>query len=353
MKYPSVGIKPIEKKHLDAAGKHLDNLTKPRGSLGSLEDVAARLFAMGGGRIPIVVEPAVMLTVAGDHGVAAQNVSPYPQIVTRQMVGNFLDGGAAVNVLCRRAGMDLHIVDAGCAGGPFERHPMLLDRRLGDGTADISRGPAMSREVCLGGIEKGIALAEDFATRGYACIGTGEMGIANSTAAAALYCALLRLEPDEAVGPGAGADQTMLFHKIEIVRQALRVNAALLRDDDPASVLAALGGFEIAVLCGIMLGAAARGLPVLIDGFICSAAYAAAVKICPDMSGYAILSHSSAEPGHVRAMQKLVPDQRPLLSLGMRLGEGTGAAAAYPLVCCAAAVYNEMATFTSAGVSGA
>jgi nicotinate-nucleotide--dimethylbenzimidazole phosphoribosyltransferase len=350
MEFSSADIRPAEKKYLDAARARLDELTKPRGSLGRLEDVAARLFAIGQGRFPLVVEPAVMLVAAGDHGVAAQGVSPAPQTVTRQMVRNFLNGGAAINAFCRAAGMSLLVVDAGCAGEAFENHPLLLDRRLGRGTADISRGPAMSRELCLKGIEDGIAIAKSCAAQGYMCIGTGEMGIANSTVAAALYCALLGLDPEAVAGPGAGADAAMRGRKIEVIRQALRVNAGRARGDDPVGVLAALGGFEIAILCGIVLGAAAERLPVLADGFICGAACAAAVQICPDAAGYAILAHTSAEPGHRAALQKFAPGRTPLLDLGMRLGEGTGAAAAYPLVRCAAAMYNETATFSSAGV---
>ncbi|MDR3320213.1 MAG: nicotinate-nucleotide--dimethylbenzimidazole phosphoribosyltransferase [Desulfovibrio sp.] len=346
----SARIELIQESSLNVARTHLDDLTKPRGSMGRLEDVAARLFAIGQGQMPLVVEPAIMLTVAGDHGVAAQKISPAQQAVTRQMVRNFLNGGAAVNALCRSAGMDLRVVDAGCAGGPFEKHPALLDRRLGDGTDDISLGPAMSREICLKGLETGVALAENYAVQGYACIGTGEMGIANSTTAAALYCALLDIAPEAVAGPGAGADAAMLRRKIAVVRQALQVNTGLLREDDPIGALAALGGFEIVVLCGIILGAATRRLPVLIDGFICSAAYAAALKICPAAAGYSFLSHTSAEPGHGPVLQKLDPDQIPLLSLGMHLGEGTGVAAAYPLVRCAAAMFNDMATFSSAGV---
>ncbi|MDR2744474.1 MAG: nicotinate-nucleotide--dimethylbenzimidazole phosphoribosyltransferase [Desulfovibrio sp.] len=350
MKCFSADIRPIEKKYLDTARARLDELTKPRGSLGRLEDMAARLFAIGRGKFPLTVEPAVMLVAAGDHGVAAQGVSPAPQTVTRQMVRNFLNGGAAVNAFCRCVGMGLFVVDAGCAGGAFEKHPLLLDRRLGDGTADISLGPAMSRELCLRGIEDGIAIAKNCAAQGYMCIAAGEMGIANSTVAAALYCALLGLGPEAVVGPGAGADAAMQRRKVEIVRQALHVNAGHARGDDPVGALAALGGFEIAILCGIVLGGAAERLSVLTDGFICGAACATALKICPDAAGYVILAHTSAEPGHKAALQKLAPGRTPLLDLGMRLGEGTGAAAAYPLVRCAAAVYNEMATFSSAGV---
>ena len=356
--FPGVRIERPQREHLKAAQAHLDNLTKPRGSLGRLEELARRLYAMRRGELPLSVSPALMLTVAGDHGVAAQGVSPFPQAVTRQMVMNFLRGGAAVNVLCRCAGMDLRVVDAGCAGGPFAPHPMLLDRRLGDGTADMSRGPAMSREACLSGLRRGMELAAEAAGRGYRCLATGEMGIANSTAGTALYCALLGLEPDSVTGPGAGSDPVMVRHKAGIVREALRVNAPLLSSGDPVDILAAVGGFEIAMMSGVMLGAAARRLPVLVDGFICGAAYAAALAICPALADYAVLSHASAEPGHSPALARLphaetAPERggEPLLRLGMRLGEGTGGALAYHLLRCAAAIYNDMATFDAAGVT--
>ncbi|MDY3809822.1 nicotinate-nucleotide--dimethylbenzimidazole phosphoribosyltransferase [Desulfovibrio sp. PG-178-WT-4] len=356
--FPGLRIERPRREDLDAAQAHLDNLTKPRGSLGRLEELARRLYAMRRGELPLSVSPALMLTVAGDHGVAAQGVSPFPQAVTRQMVMNFLHGGAAVNVLCRCGGLDLRVVDAGCAGGPFTPHPMLLDRRLGDGTADMSRGPAMSRETCLNGLRRGVDLAAEAAGRGYRCLGTGEMGIANSTAGTALYCALLGLDPDALTGPGAGSDPAMVRHKAGIVREALRVNASLLASGDPVDILAAVGGFEIAVMSGIMLGAAAQRLPVLVDGFICSAAYAAALAICPALADYAVLSHASAEPGHSPALSRLAHDGaapdgggEPLLHLGMRLGEGTGGALAYHLLRGAAAIYNDMATFDAAGVT--
>lgn len=356
--FPGLRIERPRREDLDAAQAHLDNLTKPRGSLGRLEELARRLYAMRRGELLLSVSPALMLTVAGDHGVAAQGVSPFPQAVTRQMVMNFLHGGAVVNVLCRCGGLDLRVVDAGCAGGPFTPHPMLLDRRLGDGTADMSRGPAMSRETCLNGLRRGVDLAAEAAGRGYRCLGTGEMGIANSTAGTALYCALLGLDPDALTGPGAGSDPAMVRHKAGIVREALRVNASLLASGDPVDILAAVGGFEIAVMSGIMLGAAAQRLPVLVDGFICSAAYAAALAICPALADYAVLSHASAEPGHSPALSRLAHDGaapdgggEPLLHLGMRLGEGTGGALAYHLLRGAAAIYNDMATFDAAGVT--
>ena len=350
---PGLRIVPVEAAALEAAQRHIDQLTKPRGSLGRLEELARRLAAMRPEVRPLNVSPAMMLTVAGDHGVTAQGVSPCPQIVTRQMVANFCAGGAGVNVLSRTSGMDLRVVDAGCAGGPYAPHPQLIDLRLGDGTADMSRGPAMSRETCLTGLRRGVELVRDLAARGYACFATGEMGIGNSTAAAAVNCALLGFAPERAVGPGAGADSAMIARKAEVVRTALAVNGldpAAHAHADPLAVLAAVCGFEIVLMAGIMLGAASCRLPVLVDGFICSAAYAAAERICPTLADYAILAHASAEPGHVPAVSRLAAGG-PLLHLDMRLGEGTGAAVAYHLLRCAAAIYNDMATFASAQVS--
>ncbi len=347
---PPLAVRPVRARDREAAKARLDSLTKPQGSLGRLEELAMRLAGMAAGAFPLAVAPARMFTAAGDHGVARQGVSPYPQAVTRQMVRNFLNGGAAVNALCAANGLDLRIVDAGCAGGPFAAHPLLIDRRMGDGTADMTAGPAMSRETCLNAVAAGRGLAAEAASQGFRCLATGEMGIANTTPATALYCACLGLEPETMAGPGTGADPAMIAHKAAVVRRALAVNARALSAGDAVDALACVGGFEIALLCGIMLGAAEAGLPVLVDGFICTAAYVAGRAICPDLAAYAILTHASAEPGHRLAMARL--GERPLLDLGMRLGEGTGAAVAYGLVRSAAAVYNGMATFSQANVDG-
>lgn len=346
--FPQCHIPCLEDDLLDRAQKRLDSLTKPPGSLGRLEELARRLFAIQKGRMPLVVSPALMLTVAGDHGVAAQNVSAFPQAVTRQMVMNFLQGGAAINALCRCAGMDMRVVDAGCCGGAFPAHPILSDLRIGDGTADFTEGPAMSQLQCRQAVQSGIELAHDAARQGYACLATGEMGIANSTAATALYCALLGFHPEEIAGPGAGAKPDMVQRKAHVVTKALRCNASVLETGDPLEILSAFGGFEIAVICGILLGAGSAGLPVLVDGFICSAAYAVALAMAPQLAGHVFLAHASAEPGHMPAMERL--GQEPLLHLGMRLGEGTGAVLAWQLLQGAAAFFNDMSTFSEAGV---
>lgn len=340
---------PVDRKLLPAAQARLDTLTKPQGSLGRLEELAARLFCIQEGKMPLRVAPGIMFTVAGDHGVAAEGVSPYPQIVTRQMVENFLQGGAAINVLCRTAGMDLCIVDAGCAGGPFPAHPLLRDARCGDGTANLRIQAAMTETQCQTALLRGAALAEEAAEKGFACLGIGEMGIANTTAATALYCALLGLAPEAATGPGAGANEEMIRRKENIIREALSLHQAILTD--PLRTLAALGGFEIAVMAGLALGAARRRMPILVDGFISTAAFTAACFLCPAVRGYGILTHCSAEPGYTAAVQTLgVP--APLLHLDMRLGEGTGAALGFSLLRSAAAIFNDMASFADAGISG-
>lgn len=357
--FPQARIRPVAAADLAAARTHLDSLTKPVASLGRLETLAARLWAMKGG-LPLEVGPALMLTVAADHGIAARGVSPFPQAVTRQMVANFLAGGAAINVLCAANDLALRVVDAGCAGGPFPAHPLLLNRRQGNATADMSAGPAMSLASCERALRAGFALGKDAHAEGFRTLALGEMGIANSTAATALYCALLGLAPETVAGPGAGAGPDMVARKAGHVAQALKVNAEAVAAG-PVETLAALGGFEIAVMAGAMLGAAAEGMPVLVDGFISTSACAVALAIAPELAGYAILSHVSAEPGYARAIRRMteraaahagVADWgEPLLDLGLHLGEGTGAALAWPLVKSAAAICNDMATMTSAGVS--
>lgn len=350
--FPAASFQPVNEKLFIAAGQHLAKLTKPEGSLGELERIAMRLYAIGNGRSPIRVDPVLLYTVAADHGIAIQNVSPFPQAVTRQMVNNFLDGGAASNVLCRATRINHKIVDAGCVGESFPPHPLLVNRRLGPGTADISAGPAMNIETCEAGLRAGFALGEEAAQNGYSTLAMGEMGIANSTSAAALYCAYLDLSPSEMAGPGAGASPGMITHKAEMIEKAIKVNSEAIASGDPVRILAALGGFEIVVLAGLMLGSASQRLPFIVDGFSCAAAYVAAKAIYPDLDGYAFLSHFSAEPGFKKAFEKLGWLQKPLLDLQMRLGEGTGAALAAPLLRSAAAIYNEMATFESAKISG-
>ena len=344
---PGLFIRPLESSLLEKAQAHLDNLTKPRGSLGRLEELGRRLYAMAGGVTPLSVSPALMLTVAGDHGVTAQGVSPMPQAVTRQMTRNFLNGGAGVNVLCRSSGMDLRVVDAGCAGGPYEPHELLIDRRLGDGTADISKGPAMSRETCLQGLRHGIALVEEFADKGYRCFGTGEMGIGNTTTSAAVAAVLIRADARSLVGRGAGLSDASLARKRDVVERAIDANSP--DPADPIDVLSKVGGFDIAAMCGFYLGAAVSKAPALLDGVISCTAALCAARLCPNALGYLVGTHASSEPASRELLREL--GIKAPLDAGMHLGEGAGAMAYLPLLDSALRVYRDGKTFTATGMA--
>lgn len=341
-------ICPVDRSYEPAARAHLDNLTKPHGSLGQLEDVVVDLVCIRNGGAP-AVDPTRLFTVAGDHGVVAEGVSPYPQEVTRQMLANFLAGGAAINVLSRSAGAQLLVVDAGCAGDPFPEHPNLLHRRVASGTANFVHGPAMSLAQTEQAVVNGMELVRVAVQEGCRCVGIGEMGIGNTTPATALFAAWLKLAPEEITGPGSGLDQSGVQRKINVLRRALGVHAAVVADGHALPVLAALGGLEIATMAGIVLGAAEQRIPVLIDGFIAQSSYLAAMRLCPASEGYGVLTHVSAEPGSAALLRIL--GKKPLLDLGLRLGEGTGCALALPLLRGIVAAYTEMSTMDGAGVS--
>jgi nicotinate-nucleotide--dimethylbenzimidazole phosphoribosyltransferase len=322
--------------------RRLDAKTKPRRSLGRLEDLAAEVAAIQGKSTPSVARKAIVV-MAGDHGVAAEGVSAYPPEVTRQMLLNFAAGGAAVCVLARQAGARLMVVDMGC------REPVegVVDRRLGAGTASITKGPAMSLETARNGVEHGIRIARELAGQGVGVIGLGDMGIGNTTSSSALAAAFLGGAVEELVGRGTGIDDAGFERKTAAVKRALEVN----RPDpkDALGTLAKLGGFEIAGLAGVALGAAASRVPVIVDGLIATAAALAAVRIAPEAKGALLPSHLSVERAHGRMLASL--GLRPLFDLEMRLGEGTGAALAMHLVEAALRILDEMATFASAGVS--
>jgi nicotinate-nucleotide--dimethylbenzimidazole phosphoribosyltransferase len=318
--------------------------TKPPGSLGELEALVVRIAAMRGTPDVRPLEAAIVV-VAGDHGYATEGVSAYPQAVTVQMLSNFASGGAAINVLTRQLGLRLVVVDAGVAE-PFE-HSAVRSLRLGAGTRNAAQGAAMPRSTAERGIAAGVALADELADDGIGLVGLGEMGIGNTTAASSLAAALLPAEPDAVSGRGTGIDDETLARKIQVVERALTANAEAL--GDPLSALAALGGFEHTVLVGICLGTAARRGVVLLDGFVSSAAALAAARLAPEIAGRMIASHRSPEPGHTRILGEL--GVTPLLDLGLRLGEGTAAALAVPVVNSALALMAEMATFAGAGVS--
>ena len=321
------------------------NLTKPPGSLGRLEEVSIRLAGIFGTERPSIGGKAVIVA-AGDHGVVAQGVTGYPQEVTAQMVLNFLAGGAAISVMCLRLGIRQVIVDAGVAAD-LPDSPELRSLKIGRGTADISQGPAMSREQAVRCLEAGINLAVEVVESGVDLLATGDMGIGNTTASSAVTSAATGRPPEETTGEGTGRTPEELRHKIGVVRTALEVNAP--DANDGVDLLAKVGGFEIGVLAGVVLGAAMMRRPVIVDGFISGAAALAANAICPAARDYMLPSHVSAERGHRAALSGL--GMTPLLDLGMRLGEGTGAALAMPIVEAAAATLSEMATFAEAGVS--
>jgi len=327
------------------AQRHLDALTKPPGSLGRLEELAVRLVALTG-RAPSVAAP-VIFTFAADHGVVAEGVSAYPQSVTAQMVENFLRGGAAVNVLARQAGARVVVADFGVAT-PLGAPAGLVVRRIGAGTQNMALGPAMTRAQAVEAVEAGAALAEEAIATGADLIGTGEMGIGNTTAASAITAAITGAPADAVTGRGTGVDDAGRARKVAVVRRALEVNAP--DAGDGLDVLAKVGGFEIAGLVGVILAGAAHRVPIALDGFIAGAAALVAVALAPDARHALFASHRSAEPGHALALRHLGIE--PYLALDMRLGEGTGAALFVPLARVAAAIYAEMATFKSAGVDG-
>ena len=338
----AIGAPPAE--GFAAAHRHLDRLTKPPGSLGRLEEIAARLAVLRGGA-PRVERP-VIFVFAADHGVVAEGVSAYPQIVTAQMVENFLRGGAAVNVLARQAGARVVVADFGVAN-PIAGSPELHACPIAPGTANMTRGPAMTRAQAVRAIETGARLAEHALDAGADLLATGEMGIGNTTAASAITAAITGALPERVTGRGTGVDDAAVARKVDVVGRALAVNAPDARDG--LDVLAKVGGFEIAGLVGVTLAGAARRVPVALDGFIAGAAALVAVTLAPDARHALFASHRSAEPGHTVILEHL--GLTPYLDLALRLGEGTGAALFIHLARAAALVWNEMATFESAGVS--
>lgn len=337
-------IEPADQTFMARARQRLDNLTKPKGSLGKLETLAARVCAMRRD-LEARVDRKVIFTFAADHGVVAEGVSGFPQEVTAQMVANFLAGGAGVNVLARHAGAAVRVVDVGVAA-PVAGEG-LIDRKVRPGTANMARGPAMSEAEALAAIGVGMETAGEAIAEGAQILGTGEMGIGNTTAAAALFAALLSISPEEIAGRGTGIDDAMLAHKKKVIAAALEVNRAQLAE--PLAALAAVGGLEIAAICGLVLEAARRQVPVAVDGFISSAGALTAMQLKPEAGDYCLFSHLSAEQGHRLFFEKL--GLEPLLHLDMRLGEGTGAALAMGLVEAGLKVMHEMATFGEAGVS--
>jgi nicotinate-nucleotide--dimethylbenzimidazole phosphoribosyltransferase len=338
-------ITPVDNAWLERAAERQMQLTKPSGSLGALEEVANRLAAIRRTLRPEVSRQRIYVAAA-DHGVAAEGVSAYPREVTAQMVYNFLRGGAAINVLARDCGIEVKVVDAG-VDADFGDAPGLIHAKVARGTANFTRGPAMTREQAERSVAVGVELARAAAADGVEMIGVGEMGIGNTTSASAITAALTGLAPEAVTGYGTGVDEAGWRRKVSAVRRALDVNKPDCNDS--LDLLAKVGGAEIGVMMGVALGAAAERIPVVADGFISTSSAALACLLCPNARGYLFIAHRSQEAGHGALIEFI--GRRPLLDLQMRLGEGTGAALAMRLIDSAARLLGEMATFSEAGVS--
>ncbi len=350
-------VAPVKTRFQEIALKRLDSLTKPPGSLGRLEELAQRLVAISENAFP-TLDSKVIFTFAGDHGVADEGVSAYPREVTPQMVMNFMSGGAAINVLARHAGAEVAVVDIGVdfdftslPARPLakgEGGGLFISKKVMRGTGNIRKGPAMTRREAEKCIEVGIQLAEEYAHKGYSIFGTGDMGIANTTPSAAIASVLAGKPVPEVTGRGTGITDSALQKKIEVIEDSIRVN----RPDpgDAIDVLAKIGGAEIGGIAGLIIGAAANRIPVVIDGFISTAGALISYCIEPKVRDYMFASHNSVEIGHRAMLEKM--GLRPILDLEMRLGEGTGAALAMLIIEAGLKIYKEMATFGDAGVSG-
>lgn len=339
-------IQPVSAEASADAEERQNTLTKPPGSLGELETVGNRLCAIARTCPPPVPARPLIGLFAGDHGVCAQGVSPWPQEVTVQMALNIASGGAAISVLSRQLGARVWVTNVGVAG-EMPVHPGVRDKLVRRGTRDFTVEPAMTRSEAIAALEVGVATAREAVDGGADCLLTGEMGIGNTTPAAALIAALTGVSVEAVTGRGAGADDAMLAHKVSVIERGLSLHGADAAD--PLGLLAAVGGLEHAALAGFILGGAANGVPVIIDGVIAASAALVAVALAPAAGGYLISGHAGMEPGIAQAVSAL--GLRPLLDLNLRLGEGSGAAMALPLVQAGARILGEMATFDDAGVS--
>ena len=337
-------IKPVSDTWINRAWSRLDNLSKPRRSLGYLEEIASRVVAIYETEKPEIQKKAVYVFV-GDHGIVEEGVSAYPQEVTGLMVRNFLAGGAGINVLSRRAGADVNVIDIGMKE-EIKDAPGLIDKNIKRSTDNMTRGPAMTRDEAERAIEAGITTAIEAAEKGVNMIATGEMGIGNTTPSSALYSILLPAGLDSVTDKGTGLEDEGIRLKVKSIEKAIEKNRALM--DDPVSVLAAIGGLEIAGICGLCIGAASKRMIVVVDGFISSAGALVAMRMCPAVKDYLFFSHRSTEKGHMIFCEK--EGIRPILDLDLRLGEGTGAACAMQIIEDAVSIYNEMATFDDVGI---
>jgi nicotinate-nucleotide--dimethylbenzimidazole phosphoribosyltransferase len=337
-------IQPISESWLNRAKERLDNLTKPKGSLGVLEKIAARVVAIREEERPSVNKKGVFV-FAGDHEVVSEGISAYPQEVTGLMVKNLLNGGAGINVLARSAGANVSIIDIGMKED-IPNAQGLIKKNVGRGTHNITKGPAMTVEEAEKAINVGIEMAETAFSQRTTMIATGEMGIGNTTPSSALLSALLPADVIDVTGRGTGLDDEGLRNKVKVIKKALEVNKSSM--NDPISTLAAVGGLEIAGICGLCLGGAAHRMIVVVDGFISSAGALVATRINPTVKDYLFFSHQSTETGHRIFFEK--ERIRPVLDLELRLGEGTGAALVMKIIEDALKIYNEMATFQEVGI---
>ena len=339
-------IQPLDQVSMQAARERQNQLTKPAGSLGRLEELSIQLAGIQRRAMPGIKDKAVIV-MAGDHGVTAEGVSAYPQEVTPQMVLNFLGGGAAINVLARHAGARVVVVDMGVANDIPSADANLIRRRVGPGTMNLAQGPAMKREQAEESIQSGIEVALAEISKGADILGTGDMGIGNTTPSAAIACALMNVAAEKIAGRGTGVDDDGLKRKISVIENALAVNKP--NPKDGLDVLSKVGGFEIGGLAGVMIGAASKHVPVMVDGFISTAAAMIAVTLAPECRQYLTSAHRSKENGHALMLEWL--GIKPLLDFDLRLGEGTGAALGISMAEAACKVLSEMATFGEAGVS--
>lgn len=346
MHMQTFNIVPVEDQALQAAlVQQINQKTKPLGALGRLETLALQLGLIQQTDHPVLRQPT-MLVFAGDHGIVAEGVSPYPQAVTAQMVLNFLNGGAAINVFARQHGFDLHVVDSG-VNAVFPAHPKLIDAKVGMGTASFLYQPAMTTEQCGQAIYRGAQIARDTIAQGCNVLALGEMGIGNTSSASCLMSVLCGLPMHQCVGRGTGVSDKGLQHKLAVLTSALQTHH--VSADDPLQALTVFGGFEVAMMVGALLAAAEARVTLLIDGFIATSALLVAAKLYPQVIDYCVFAHCSDESGHGIMLAHL--KAQALLHLSLRLGEGTGAVLAYPLLQSAVAFLTEMASFESAGVS--
>jgi len=338
-------IEPIDRQIMEKTKERLDSLTKPRGSLGRLEELAKIVAGIKREYTPNL-DNKVIFTLAGDHGITIEGVSAFPKEVTAQMVYNFLQGGAGINVLARHIGAKVVVVDMGVAC-ELKPHPELLIRKVNYGTKNMLKEPAMSRDEAIRSINEGIKIVEEGLDKGIDIIGIGDMGIGNTTASSAIAAAVTKAPVEKVTGRGTGIDDFKLEHKISVIKKALETNRP--DPDDPIDVLSKVGGFEIGGLVGIMLAAASHRIPVVLDGFISGAAALLAIEMEPKVKSYLIPSHCSAEAGHKLILSFL--GLKPILDLNLRLGEGSGAALGINIVDASVKILTEMATFHEAGVS--